>query len=54
MQVSYNRNVTYVPYNSKISFSANSDTKITFINILSAFYAFISFKPRVHTNSLNI
>ena len=54
MQFSYNKNVTYVPYNSKISFSANIGSKVTFINIWSVFYAFISLKPRVYTNSLNI
>ena len=42
MQFSYNRNVTYVPYSSKISFSANIGTKVTFINIWLAFYVFIS------------
>ena len=51
---SYNSTVPYVPYNSKISFSANIGTKLTLINIWSAFYAFISLKPQVHTNSMTI
>ena len=53
-EFSYNRNVTYVSYNSKISFSANIGTKLSLSNIWSAFYAFISLKPQVHTNSLDI
>ena len=54
MPFSYDMTVTYVPNNSKTSFSANIGTRATFINILPAFYAFISLKLGVHTNSLNI
>ena len=54
VQSSHTGMLHMLPNNSKISFGANIGTKVSLLTFDQLFYAFISLKPRVHTNSLNV